>query len=180
MPKAPAALLLAALLAALLAGGAAIRADTLVPSRLRAVDAGADVLIDAAVTRSETVRQLVAELEASDLIVYVAADSNRLRPDVHGAMRFVGTGAGPDRILRIDVRRGDPGSTTAFIVAIATLAHELMHALEIAAAAHVVDAVSFELFYKDVAHEMRDAVFDTLAAREMGERVHFELTGRTQ
>ena len=174
MPKACAALVLASFVAA----AATAHANSASPPRLRAADAGADALIDAAVARSETFRQLVAELHASDLIVYVAADSEQLRPDVRGTLRFMGAGAGPDRFLRIDVRPGDRGSATSVIVAIATLAHELMHALEIASAAHVVDAASFELFYKAVAHEVRDDVFDTPAAREIGQQVHFELTGR--
>jgi hypothetical protein len=178
MWKASAALIIL-IVAAVLATGAAPHANSRSPSRLRGADPGADALIDAAVARSETFKRLVAELDASDLIVYVA-ETDALRPDVRGALRFMGTGAGPDRFLRIDVRPGDPGSATGLIVAIATLAHELMHALEVAAVEHVVDDASFELFYKAVAHEVRDAVFDTRAAREIGQRVHFELTGRKQ
>lgn len=179
MPTAPAALFLAALLATLLAAGAALRANTVAPSRLRPVDAGADALVDAALARSETVRRLVAELEASDLIVYVA-ETDALRPGVRAALRFMGIGAARDRFLRIDMRPGDPGNETSRAAAIATLAHELMHALEVAAAGQVVDEAGFAIFYKAVAHQVRDAVFDTRAAREMGERVHFELTGRRQ
>lgn len=167
----------ALLAAALVSAGATAHADSVWPSRLRAADPDAEALIAAAVARSQTFKRLVADLEASDLIVYVA-QGDALRPDVGGALRFMGTGAGPDRFLRIDVRSGDPGSPTSLVIGIATLAHELVHALEVAAVAHVVDAVSFERFYKAVAHEVRDDVFDTIAAREMGQRVHFELTGR--
>lgn len=169
----------ALIVAALAATGATAHANSASPSRLRGADPGADALIDAAVARSETVRQLVAELDASDLIVYVA-ETDALRPDVRAALRFMGTGAGPDRFLRIDVRPGGRGSAAGLVAGIATLAHELMHALEVAGAGHVVDVASFELFYRTMAHEVRDAVFDTPAAREMGQRVHFELTGRRQ
>ena len=169
----------ALLAAALMSAGATAHADSAWPSRLRAADPGAEALIAAAMARSATFKRLVADLEASDLIVYVA-QGDAWRPDVRGALRFMGTGAGRDRFLRIDVRPGDPRSPTSQILAIATLAHELVHALEVAAVAHVVDAESFERFYRAVAHEVRDAVFDTRAAREMGERVHFELTGRRQ
>lgn len=90
----------------------------------------------------------------------------------------MGTGASPDRYLRIDLRRADPGSSTGLVAAIATLAHELIHALEVAAAPQVVDEASFARYFGEVAHPLRDAVVDTAAAREIGHRVHFELTGR--
>jgi hypothetical protein len=173
MPNASAPLVAALLLAAV----AAAHASPASPTRLRGADAGADALIDAALTRSDTVKRLVAELEVSDLIVYVA-EADDLRSDLRGALRFMGTGAGPDRYVRIDVRRGEPGSAAGQVVAIATLAHELMHALEVASAEHVVDEASFALFFRQIAHELRDAVVDTHAAREIGQRVHFELTGR--
>ena len=167
----------ALLAAALVSAGATAHADSAWPSRLRAANPGAEALIAAAVARSATFKRLVADLEASDLIVYVA-QGDALRPDVHGALRFMGIGAGPDRFLRIDVRPGDPGSPTSLILGIATLAHELTHALEVAAARHVVDEASFARFFRAVAHEVRDAVVDTRTAREIGQRVHFELTGR--
>jgi hypothetical protein len=174
MPNAAALLLIAALL---LTAVATAHARPAASSRVRAADAGAGALVSAALTRSATVKRLVAEIEASDLIVYVA-EADDLRSDLHGALRFMGTGASPDRYLRIEVRPGDPASPTSLAVAIATLAHELMHALEVAAAQHVVDEASFTRFFREVAHELRDAVVDTPAAREIGQRVHFELTGR--
>ncbi len=147
-------------------------------ARLRAADAGADALIDAALTRSETVKRLAAEIEVSDLIVYVS-ETNSLRSELSGALRFMGAGA-RDRFLRIDVRPCDPGSATSLIAAIATLAHELLHALEVAGARHVIDELSFTQFYREVADKPHAAVVDTRAAREIGQRVHFELTGRRQ
>jgi hypothetical protein len=173
MPNASAPLVAALLLAAV----ATAHASPVAPSRVRPADAGADALIRAALQRSDTVKQLVAEIEASDLIVYVT-EADDLRPDLHGALRFMGTGASPDRYLRIDIRPGNTASPTGLNVAIATLAHELMHALEVAAAQHVVDEASFTRFFREVAHEIRDAFVDTHAAREIGKRVHFELTGR--
>jgi hypothetical protein len=146
-------------------------------SRLRAVDTAAERLVQEAVARSQTFRQLVASLQSSNLIVYVA-ESTTLRGDVQGAIRFMGSGAGDERYVRIDVRRGDPSSTASLRRAIATLAHELMHALEVAGASHVVDQATFEHFYKTTAEELRDDIFDTRAALEMGERVYFEMTGR--
>jgi hypothetical protein len=53
-----------------------------------------------------------------------------------------------------------------------------MHAVEVAGASHVVDHASFEHFYRTTADESADDVFDTRAAVEIGERVHFEMTGR--
>jgi hypothetical protein len=166
-----------ALLVALLAAGAApAAANTSALARVRAVDPGASRLVQEAAARSPTFRELVAEIEASDVIVYVA-ESDALRGDVQGALRFMGSGAG-ERYLRVDVRRGDRASITSLKRAIATLAHELMHALEVAGAGHVVDRMSFEHFYRNHANRLRDDIFDTRAALEMGQRVHFEMTGR--
>ena len=172
MSRLPSAILLLALL-----GTSAVHANRSIVSRVRPVDPAADRLVQEAVARSRIFRQLVAALQTSDVIVYVA-ESDTLRGDVQGTLRFMGSGASDERYLRIDVRRGDLASTASLRHAIATLAHELMHAIEIAGASHVVDRATFEHFYKTTADELRDDVFDTRAAIEMGERVYFEMTGR--
>lgn len=169
--------LLAILVAVLLVTSSAVHANTALVSRVRAVDTVADRLVQEANARSPTFRQLVAALQRSDVIVYIA-ESDTLRGDVQGALRFMGSGAGDERYLRIEVRLEDLGSVLSLRRAIATLAHELMHALEIADATHVVDHATFVNFYKATADQLRDDVFDTRAAVEMGERVYFEMTGR--
>lgn len=168
---------LAILVITLVGTSGAVHANRSVLSRVRVVDTAADRLVQEAVARSRTFRQLVATLQTSDVIVYVA-ESDMLRGDVQGALRFMGSGAGDERYLRIDVRREDLASTLSLKRAIATLAHELMHAIEVASASHVVDHATFVDFYKTTADELRDDVFDTRAAIEMGERVYFEMTGR--
>jgi adenylosuccinate synthase len=167
----------AILVTVLVATSSAVHANSSVLARVRAIDTGADRLVQEAAARSQTFRQLVAALQTSNVIVYVA-ESEDLRSDVRGALRFMGSGAGDERYLRIDVRRGDLASTVSLRRAIATLAHELMHAIEIASASHVVDHATFVDFYKTTADELREDVFDTRAAIEMGERVYFEMTGR--
>jgi hypothetical protein len=122
---------------------------------------------------------MVDAVTASDVIVYVSRTV--LDGTLRGALRFVGAGAHGGRylLIELDDELGDsldPSSDR--IAGIATLAHELQHALEVAEAAHVLDPVSFETFYREFGTESRPGVVDTMAARLAGEQVHFEITGR--
>ena len=156
-------------------------ADQLLLSRVRGVDARARSLIEEALWRSGTFQRMVVEVAASDLIVYVSRTA--LDGTLRGALRFVGAGADGGRYLLVELN-DEPGdgldAPSDRLAGIATLAHELQHALEVAGATDVQDPESFEAFYTEVAASHRHDVVDTLAARQAGAQVYFEMTGRKQ
>jgi len=170
-----------ALALALLLTGLAPRAsaDQTLLSRVRGVDQRTVALIDEGLWRSGTLQRMIEEVAASDLIVYVSRTT--LEGTLRGALRFVGVGAGGGRYLLIELNDDLGAGLDApadRIAGIATLAHELQHALEVAAAADVQDLEAFEAFFGEVGTERRRAVVDTEAAQLAGEQVHFEMTGR--
>ncbi len=131
--------------------------------------------------RSVTFQRLVDAVADSDLIVYVSRTS--LGGTLCGALRFVGAGANGGRYLLIELNDGrgdDLGTLSERLAAIATLAHELQHALEVAFATDVRDLASFEAFYNGVGSVSRRDLVDTQAAQLAGEQVYFEMTGRKQ
>lgn len=166
---------------ALLLTGLAPRAsaDQTLLSRVRGVDRRTAALIDEGLWRSVTLQRMIEDVGASDLIVYVSRTA--LEGTLRGVLRFVGAGADGGRYLLIELD-DDLGAgldaPTDRVMGIATLAHELQHALEIAAAVDVQDLEAFEAFFGEVGTERRPEVVDTEAAQLVGEQVHFEMTGR--
>ena len=137
--------------------------------RIRAATPRIGKLIDEGVRRSRTFADLVKDIHATNVIVYVEATFG-LPPEVSGRILLAGV-AGGQRYLRIQVR-----STLQRDQLIATVAHELRHALEVGADATVVDEKGFVALYRRIG----DAVhagggFDTEAARRAGQRVRDEL-----
>ena len=137
--------------------------------RIRAATPRIGKLIDEGVQRSRTFAELVKDLHATNVIVYVEATFG-LPPEVSGRILLASV-AGEQRYLRIQVR-----ATLQRDQLIATVAHELRHALEVAADATVVDEKGFVALYRRIG----DAVhagggFDTEAARTAGRRVRDEL-----
>jgi len=154
-------------------------ADQAPLSRVRGIDGRAAALIDEGLWRSGTLQRMVDEVAASNVIVYVSRTA--LEGTLRGTLRFVGAGAGGGRYLLIELN-DDPGAgldaPTDRVVVIATLAHELQHALEVAAAADVQDLEAFEAFFGEIGTQRRPDVVDTDAAQLAGEQVYFEMTGR--
>jgi hypothetical protein len=115
-----------------------------------------------------TIRALVAELNHSDVIVYVAIRPRETGPAA--TIAFLGASA-PARFVRV-VLRSDL-TTKQMIVLIG---HELRHALEVARAPEVRDAVSFDTHYRcDGLRTLDPNRFDTRSAVLAGERVRQEL-----
>lgn len=139
--------------------------------RIRGATPRVNKLIAEGVQRSRTFAELVNEVHGTDVIVYVEA-SFGLPPDVSGRILLAGV-AGEQRYLRIQVR-----ATLQRDQLIATIGHELRHALEVAADRTVVDDKGFEALYRrigDTPHA--GGGFDTVAARTTGRRVRDELLG---
>ena len=92
---------------------------------VRALDMISSAALARGLEESEKFRKLLDELEASDVIVHVVA-SPSLPTGVMGTMRFVAQ-IGGARYVRIDL-----ASLAVPDVRVATLAHELQHACEVA------------------------------------------------
>lgn len=144
--------------------------DVSVP-HIRSSDRELRALIDDALATSATVRELAERITASDVVVYVACETD---PNVHGPGRlnFMSTAGGFRYVLvRIRPRRR--------AAAIAILAHELQHAAEIAEMPNVVDEASLGREYARIgyrSHASQSGLsFDTKAAVETGRRVEEEL-----
>lgn len=139
--------------------------------RVRAATPRVGQMIDEGIRRSRTFAQLINDVHTTDVIVYVEA-SFGLPPDVSGRILLAGA-AGDQRYLRVQVR-----ATLARDQLIATIAHELRHALEVAGDRTVVDEKGFVALYRRIGDAAQACGgFDTEAARVIGRRVRDELLG---
>lgn len=132
----------------------------------RPVDPIALETLDFALGRSPLVRSLVATLERSNVIVHIQS-SRALPPGISGTTRLV-VSRGGYRYLRIAIAADLPKRARAAI-----LAHELQHAVEVAASdADDVDRLR-RLFAKH--GEASGGYFDTRAAVQVERKVRREL-----
>jgi hypothetical protein len=122
-------------------------------------------------------RELVAQLEGSDLIVHVESDCT-MRDRVQGKLLFV-TAAGGVRYLRVRI-----GCAISGIRQVAILGHELRHAVEVADAPWVVDESTMAEEYRRIGFQSTSdtdgSSFESRAAIDAGERILRDLTIGTQ
>jgi hypothetical protein len=145
-----------------------LAADT---RRIRAATPRVGKLIDEGVQRSRTFAQLVSDVHATNVIVYIESTFG-LPPDVAGRILLVGV-AGQQRYLRVQVRATLPRDQL-----ISTIAHELRHALEVAEEQTVVDDKGLVALYRRIGDAKHSGGgYDTEAARRVGRRVRDELLG---
>jgi hypothetical protein len=141
--------------------------------RIRTIEPQMRALIDDAVNSSATVRALVERITASDVVVFVECERN---PAVSAAGRLnfmVAAGGQRYVVIRLKPKRR--------AVAIAMLAHELQHAVEIVDTPAIVDEESMAREYARIgyrSHTAHGMAFDTKAAVDVGRRVVEELHGR--
>jgi hypothetical protein len=136
---------------------------------VRGANAEACDLLVRATAKAPTVARLVQDLEATGVIVVV--ELRRLRTGVSGLVQV--TAATPEvRYLRIAL--SVPNTESELI---ATLAHELRHALEIAGMPDVRDDASLAAAYRRIGWPaLGNGYFETDAALEAGRAVAKELT----
>jgi hypothetical protein len=138
---------------------------------VRPLSADARDLVTSGLARSELIRNLIDHLDASDLVVYV--DLSWFMADRHGQLTFIGS-AGGVRYAMIRIASGHilPDQ-------LATLGHELRHAVEVADAPAVVGRASFASHYALIGMDLgRVGVsrqYETTAAVEAGRHVTREL-----
>ena len=141
--------------------------------RVRGIDPAAATLIRDLTVRSVTGRDLIDQLERSDLVVYVR---RRLFTTtlLTGRIGFV-AGDCRRRVVAIEI-----ASPRNYVEELSSLGHELQHAVEIAAAPTACDAASLAALYSRIGDPVeRDAgradSFETQAAADTSIRVRREL-----
>jgi hypothetical protein len=166
-----------ALLAALVAVGLGghVVASSPAPAnpnaRVRPMQPLVEKLIATGMGRSAAFRQLVRQIEGSDVIVYIEARRD-LRSGLGASMRFIATSAS-DRFVKIHL---DASHNRHVLVAL--LGHELQHVVEVAQNRSIRSAEDLRAFYKKLGLRTGPDSYDSEAARQMGYRVREELLGR--
>jgi hypothetical protein len=133
---------------------------------VRASGGAATLLMDTA-ARSAIVRDLIARIAATDVIVYVEVTPS---PQVATARTKLVTATATARFLRIGV-----SSATPPIDAPALLAHELQHAVEIAEHAEVRTDEGMRQLYAAIGHTHGADRYESDAARQVERLVRSEL-----
>jgi hypothetical protein len=159
----------AILVAALLASGGDPSSAAASP-RVRSMSEPVRMLIAETMRRSAVVRELVARLACSDVIVYVEITASPLVPTAR--TKLVAT-AGEMRFLRIGLNAGIADSDQG-----ALLAHELQHAVEIAEHEDVRDEAALRRLYARIGHEHHPDAYETDAAQEVELQARRELRRR--
>src|SRR5688572_19611811 len=140
-------------------------------ARLRPQDPRLADLLRAGVARSATFRALVDRLESGNVIVYLSL-SQSLRSNLAGKLTWM-TKAGNFRYLKATLNLEQTADQM-----IATLAHELQHALEVSADLDVIDQRSMLALYKRIGRPSYSGLveaWETQAARDTGFQVRREL-----
>ena len=129
-------------------------------------------LVDEARRRSPQVRELIDRLERLDVTVYIRA-RNFDQLDLEGRIAML-AGRTSHRYLVIELACG-----RTMLSQMATLAHELFHATEIAARPWVVDPDSLAALYRRIGVQTGDHAgrqsFETTAAAAAGAQTRREL-----
>ncbi len=144
------------------------QAETTPMLHVRPMGREAAQLLDEARRLSPTVRRLLAELERSDLIVYLQVQPGRL---VHtGTTAVLGSGVAV-RYVKVDIYLYFVSDSIPW------LAHELQHAVEIASAPDVRDADGVIRLYKRIGDPGQHGLhsFETVAAIDVRNQVLAEL-----
>ena len=139
--------------------------------RLRPQDARLEQVLKEGARRSTTFKALVDRIERSNVIVYVALNPI-MKPNLAGMLTWM-TRAGDHRYVRASIR-----TDLTFDQMIATLAHELQHAVEVIEDESVIDETSLVALYRRIGHQnsnVAPARWETTAAQQAGFRVRREL-----
>ena len=146
-------------------------------SHVRTNDSRMRAAIADGIAGSALFRDLVAQLDASDVIVYAENDCLMLAP-LAGRLTFMSS-AGGRRYVLVRIACTLDGRAQ-----IAMLGHELRHAVEIADAESIVDEPSLAVAYRHIGFTSSvmpaGTGFDSRAAIEAGRRVWEELSRRAE
>ena len=138
-------------------------------SRVRSSDRALVGLIDQATRRSETLRKLIATIDASNGIVYV--EPGPCGHGVRACLKMWMQVSGPNRFVRIMIQRSNRDND---VEVMGMLGHELQHAIEVLSDPMVTDGVTMFNFLKRTAPTDNNR-FETTAAIDAGNAVYDEL-----
>lgn len=139
--------------------------------RIRPQDSRIADLLATGTARSATFRALVNRIDASKVIVYVSL-TPLMKSSLAGKLTWM-TQAGGYRYLRASIN-----TELTPDMMIATLAHELQHAVEVIEDERVIDQRSLMELYKRIGRPSGASLpsgWETVAAQEAGQRVRREL-----
>ena len=142
-------------------------------SNVRGIDEASSTLIRDLVSRSATGRELVDQIDRSDLVVYVR---RRLFTTtmLNGRIGFLQSDCSR-RLVAIEV-----AAPRNYVEELTALGHELQHAVEIASDSTVCDSASLADLYSRIGDltiqsTPSEESYETHAAAEIGSRVRREL-----
>lgn len=144
-------------------------------ARIRPQDPRLTMLLRQGVERSATLRALVDRIEASNVFVYISL-SPLMKSNMAGKLTWM-TRAGEFRYLRATINTEQNSDQM-----IATLAHELQHAVEVMEEELVSDQRSLQELYKRIGRPSVSGLgsgWETEAAQQTGLRVRRELVAAT-
>ena len=136
-------------------------------ARVRGVSARVVALINTATAQSETFRGLVNQIGHTDGVVYVAEGD--CGSGVRACLLLTMTVMGPHRVLRVLV---DPRAADCDVMA--SIGHELQHAVEVLSYRSVTSASEMKLLYKRICDVCGPSI-ETNAAVRAGNAVRDEL-----
>ena len=163
--------LLAVALVAVLSVSSTLASERIGGPRLRPQDARISQVLQEGAARSATFRALVNRIEAGNVIVYIAV-SPILKSSLSGSLTWM-THAGNFRFVRASIR-----TDLTFDQMIATVAHELQHAVEVVEDESVTDERALAALYKRIGHPSGSAGrsgWETAAAQRTSTQVRREL-----
>lgn len=162
--------LLTLALVASVAASTAIGSERNGGPRLRPQDPRIVQVLKEGPLRSDTFRSLVDRIEAGNVIVYIAVNPI-LKSSLSGALTWM-TRAGDYRYMRASI-----STELTFDQMIATVAHELQHAVEVIEDESVKDERSLIALYKRIGQPSRatSSGWETTNAQQTGYQVRREL-----
>jgi hypothetical protein len=158
-------------LSAVLSTSAAFASAPTGEVRLRPQNSRLELAIKEGSARSATFRALVDRIERSDVIVYVAHNPT-MKSSLSGMLTWM-TRSGPYRYVRASIAKD-----LSLDQMIATVAHELQHAVEVIEDESVVDEKSLVALYRRIGSQSSASSptrWETAAAQEAGFQVRREL-----
>jgi len=150
----------------LLASSGPSGADPAGPSHVRAESAQVRRSIDQAAARSVAVRELIARLAGSDVIVYVEMTAS---PQIPRARTKLVAALPGVRFLRIGIHTSMAGRDFDPL-----LGHELQHAVEIAEREEVRDEEAVRRLYREIGRSGPNDTFETDAALDVERKVRLQ------
>jgi len=163
-----------ALLCGLAATVSAAAQDPVALPRVRSSSPFIRTLLSRGASDSQRFRQLVDQINHTDGIVYV--EDGRCGHEVEACLWLSVTPVGGFRFLRIVLKAVDTTDRTKTNDLIATIGHELQHAVEVLSHPHVDTNSKMLLWYMNESAIHAGGHFETAAAVSAGDQVGLELS----